>query len=176
MTKEEIIHTAKDTFTGFTETCNGIGEKEFFEHPPGKWSVAENIQHLILATNTASLAYALPKFLVKWIGGKPISHSGTFDELLARYNKKLEDGGRASSRYVPKPSEVKFGKTMLLANWTKATTKFIRALAKNRTENDLDHYQVKHPLLGTITLRELCYFTIFHTRHHLQSIEKRMAL
>jgi hypothetical protein len=58
-------------------------------------------------------------------------------------------------------------------NWNKVTTRHIAAIQKNRTEDDLDNYLVKHPLLGRITLRELCYFTIYHTQHHLNIISSR---
>ncbi len=176
MTKDEIILAANKVFGNFAQTCTAVNETVFFERPGRKWSVAENMQHLILSINTTTLAYALPKFLVKWIGGKPNRDSRTYDELLARYNKKIEEGGTASSRYVPKPIEIKYGKERMLANWKKATAKFILALQNKRTENDLDSYLVKHPLLGRITLRELCYFTIFHTVHHLETINTSTAL
>ena len=172
MTKSEIIADAENIFIQFSETCSAITEIDFFKRPQNKWSVAENIQHLIISTNTTTLAYNLPKFLVRWIGGTPNRSSRSYDEVKEKYYKKLSDGGRASSRFVPKPIEIKYGKQKLLDNWNKATSKFITSLSAKRTEADLDNYLVKHPLLGRITLRELCYFTIFHTEHHLHSIKK----
>lgn len=172
MTKAEIITGAENVFKQFSEACADINETVFFKRPEDKWSVAENVQHLIISTNTTSLAYRLPRFLVRWIAGTPNRTSGTFDELKDKYYKKLSEGATASSRFVPKPIEINYGKQKLLDNWNKATATFINALTKNRTERDLDSYLVKHPLLGRITLRELCYFTIFHTQHHLQSIQK----
>ncbi len=175
MTKKAITTAAEIAFNRLSQTCDAMNETSFFERPGGKWSVAENMQHLILSTNTTTLAYRLPLFLVRWVGGKPNRPSRGYEELLTRYMKKLEDGAKASARYVPKPIAVKYGKEKLLGNWHKATKKFITALDNNRTEKDLDHYLAKHPLLGRITLRELCYFTIFHTLHHLDSINKRKA-
>jgi len=172
MTKTEIIHAAENIFNQFSETCSSINETSLFKKPENKWSAAENMQHLIISTNTTTLAYALPRFLVRWIGGTPNRTSRTYYEVREKYYKKLSEGGRASGRFVPKPIEIKYGKQKLLDNWNKATKKFISALTKNRTEKDLDSYLAKHPLLGRITLRELCYFTIFHTEHHLQSIQK----
>ncbi|MEO7307370.1 MAG: DinB family protein [Ferruginibacter sp.] len=172
MTKTEIITTAENMFNQFSETCYSIDEIRLFKRPENKWSAAENMQHLIISTNTTTLAYWLPRFLVKWIGGKPNRASRTYEEVKDKYYKKLSEGGRASGRFIPKPIEIKYGKQKLLDNWNKATTKFIVALAKNRPEKDLDSYLAKHPLLGRITLRELCYFTIFHTEHHLHSIQK----
>lgn len=172
MTKTEIIQTLQNVFTGFSKTCNAVDEVAFFKRPDQKWSVAENVQHLIISTNTSSLAWYLPKFLVRWIGGTPNRSSRTYDELKDKYNTKLSEGGRASGRFVPKPIEIKFGRHKLMNNWSKATAKFISTLDENRSEKDLDNYLVKHPLLGHITLRELAYFTIFHTEHHLNTIEK----
>ena len=176
MTKTEIITATQNVFHHFTETCTGINEPFFFEKSGAKWSIAENIQHLVLSINTTTLAYQLPRFLVRWIGGRPNHNSRSFDEVLAMYNKKLEDGAKASARYVPKPITIRYGKEKLLDNWNKVTAKFIFALNNNRTEKDLDNYLVKHPLLGRITLRELCYFTIFHTSHHLEGIHTRKTL
>ena len=172
MTKPEIITAAESIFAHVTETCNCLDENVLFARPVNKWSAAENVLHLIISTNTSSLAYRLPKFLVRWIGGKPNRNSRTYQELKDKYYKKLADGGKASARYVPKPIEIKYGKHKLLDNWKKAAVQFIASLNKNRSEQDLDNYIVKHPLLGRITLRELCYFTIFHTQHHLNSITK----
>lgn len=172
MTKTEIITASENVFNQFTEACKNIDETMFFKRPLNKWSIAENVQHLIISTNTTTLAYRLPKFLVRWIGGTPNRNSRTYEEVKNKYYKKLSEGGRASGRFVPKPIEVKYGKIRLLDNWNSATIKFINALNTNRSEKDLESYLVKHPLLGRITLRELCYFTIFHTEHHLHSILK----
>lgn len=173
MTKNEIITAAEKTFSSFTSYCNTIDATIFFDKPTTKWSVAENVQHLIVSTNTSTLAYALPKFLVRWIGGKPNRKSGTYEELVTKYKNKLAAGGAASGRFIPKPIAINFGKEKLLHNWNKVTAKHILAIQKNRTEDDLDNYLVRHPLLGRITLRELCYFTIYHTQHHLHIISSR---
>jgi len=172
MTKEEIIASSGEIFNRFTETCSNIPEAAFFKRPPGKWSVAEHLQHLVISTNTTTLAYRLPRFAVKLIGGTPNRDPKTFDELKSKYYKRLEEGAKASARFIPRPIEIKYGKERSLRNWTKATAKYLASLTNKRTEKDLDNYLVKHPLLGRITLRELCYFTIFHTGHHLQSIGK----
>lgn len=172
MNKEEIITASENVFKKFLETCSMINNEGMFTGPNGKWSVAENIQHLIISTNTTTLAYKLPKFLVRWIGGRPNRKSRTFDELKEKYYTKLSEGGRASGRFVPKPIEIKYGKQKLLDNWIKATTNYVKALTNKRNEEDLDNYLARHPLLGRITLRELCYFTVFHTQHHLNIIQK----
>ena len=97
MTKTEIITASENIFNQLSATCSSIEETGLFKRPEKKWSVAENIQHLIISTNTTTLAYSLPKFLVKWIGGTPNRSSRSFDELKEKYYKKLSDGGKASA-------------------------------------------------------------------------------
>ena len=176
MTKTGIITAAEKMFNQFSETCNSMDEAMLFKKPAEKWSAAENVQHLIISTNITTLAYRLPKFIVKLIGGRPNRASRSYEELKEKYYKKLADGGKASGLFVPKPIEIKYGKQKLMLNWQKATEGFINALSKNRKEQDLDRYLAKHPLLGPITLRELGYFTIFHTEHHLLAIHKISAI
>jgi hypothetical protein len=171
MNKQAIIAASQDVFGRFTETCSAINETALFEKPGPKWSVAENIRHLVIATNMTTLAYRLPLFMVRWVGGTPNRPSRTFDELKAKYYKKLSEGGRASARFVPKPIEVSYGKQKLMDSWNASTAKYLSALTAKRKEEDLDNYLVRHPLLGRITLRELCYFSIFHTEHHLATIK-----
>lgn len=172
MNKSEIITIAEKSFNRLSQTCLGINETLLFKRPENKWSAAENVKHLIISTNMTTLVYRLPKFIVRFIGGKPNRYSRTYDELKDKYDKKLAGGGRASVRFVPKPIEINYGKQKLMDNWQKSTAGFLKALTKNTTEKDLDNYLARHPLLGRITLRELCYFTIFHTEHHLLAINK----
>ena len=109
MTKDEIITATEKNFSAFTHYCNNITEAAFFYRPGAKWSVAENVQHLIIATNTATLAYSLPAIIVRWVAGKPNRPSKSYDELVAKYKNKLAAGGAASGRFIPKPIAIKHG-------------------------------------------------------------------
>ena len=168
---EEITDQLLGTEQGFKQYCNSLDDKQFFFQPAGKWSVAQQVKHLLTATNTARLAYSLPKFMVRWVGGTPNRPSRNYAELVAKYKLKLEQGGRAGGKYVPKPIPASYGKEKLLNNFTKAMNKMAIAIKKNWKEPQPDQYIAPHPLLGKITLRELCYFTIYHTQHHLNSIK-----
>lgn len=169
MDKEQIITATEKIFGDFTQSCNNITDSAFFKRPAAdKWSIAENVQHLIVSTNMTTLAYTLPSFIVRWIGGTPNRQSKTYEELVEKYKLKLSQGGSASGRFVPK--EIKQSKDELLNQWNKAAIKYINALKNKTPESKLDSYLARHPLLGRITLRELCYFTIYHTEHHLNII------
>ena len=100
MTKTEIISAAENMFKRFSDACYTMEETRLFKRPENKWSAAENKQHLIISTNTTTLAYGLPRFLVRWIGGTPNRVSRTYDEVKDKYYKKLSEGGRASGRFA----------------------------------------------------------------------------
>ncbi len=136
MKKEEILKAAEKAFSAFTHYCNGVNENIFFDKPSAKWSVAENIQHLIVSTNTSTLAFSLPKFLVRWAGGTPNRKSRTYDELVAKYKNKLAEGGTASGRFIPKPMKLNFGKQKLMMHWNSAALDHIAAIKKTRPKKN----------------------------------------
>ncbi len=172
MHKDEILKASKTIFNQFTDTCLQIPDEKFFLQSKERWSIAENADHLIRAIKMTQLAYSLPKFFVRMFFGKPNRSSRSYGELVAKYKLKLEQGGRATGRYIPKTTETK--KLDLMRQWQKRNEKYLESLELKWTDRQLDQYIAPHPLLGKITLRELCYFTIYHTEHHLNIIKTRL--
>lgn len=166
----EIAAMVLEAGHDYSQYCEGIPAEKFFHQPPGKWSPAMQTRHLFRSTNMARLGFTLPKFMVRWIGGRPNRASRTYEELVNRYQQKLQQGGRASGRYIPPPIPESYGQIRLLQEFDSAMKKFAAAIAGTKKEEQLDQYLAPHPLLGKITLRELAYFTIHHARHHQQSI------
>ena len=161
---------SEKAFQELTTYCSQIPESIFFRQPADKWSIAQHIQHLIISSKTSTAAYALPAFLVRMIGGKADRPSLPYEKLVYKYMEKLDAGGKAKGRYIPVQIKPSVGRERIIANWRRATGLYLQAIKKNRTDTQLDKYFVPHPLLGKLTLRELCYFNIYHTLHHLKSI------
>lgn len=159
----------------YAQYCSTIPEEEFFMQPEGKWSVAQQTKHLITSTNMARLAFVLPGFMVRLIGGKPNRASRSYDDLVKRYHDKLAIGGQASGRYIPKPIPVSTGREKWIRKFETSMVKMAAVIGKIKHEKRLDQYLAPHPLLGKITLRELGFFTIYHSYHHLDSIRKMTA-
>ena len=174
LSKKEIIQQVETVSKELTVFCSGINESLFFRQPADKWSIAQNVKHLITATDTSRLAFLLPKFAVRLYTGKPNRPSRTYDELIAKYKLKLEQGGRASGRFIPKLISQQEGKEKMISTFSAAMLRLNSDIEKKWKEPQLDQYIAPHPLLGKITLRELCYFTIYHTKHHLNIIKERL--
>lgn len=174
ISREDIISELEIVSKEFTGYCSAINDQLFFQQPLDKWSIAQNVKHLTTATHNTRLAFSLPKLIVRLYGGKPNRSSRSYNELLIKYQLKLSQGGRASGRFIPKPVSEREGKENMLHDFSKAMQNVATSIHKKWNDLQLDLYIVPHPLLGKITLRELCYFTIFHTRHHLENIKNRL--
>ena len=76
----------------------------------------------------------------------------------------------ATGQFRPK-SFVAADKKRLLDQYTAYSEKLER-LINRLSENELDKYILPHPLLGKLTLREMMFFTIYHTQHHSTSLKE----
>ncbi|MCW5908100.1 MAG: DinB family protein [Chitinophagales bacterium] len=168
--KEEIIAELGASFNGLCNLCENISEEVFNRSHQNKWSPAENFQHLVTATKMTSLAFTLPKFLHVFLYGKPRRTSHVYSKVVERYQQKLNEGATASGVYVPKKTDYK--KNELKARLESEGSKLITALNGKWTDEQLDNYQISHPILELLTIRELAYFTIYHNNHHLETVQK----
>ena len=174
MNKKEIIEQLDATSKVFYQFCLSIDDDSFFRQPLEKWSIAQNVKHLIISANTTRLAYLLPKFIIRLYTGKPNRPSRSYEELVMKYKLKLEQGGRASGRFIPEKITKNITKEKWLDDFDKAMKRLVLSIDSKWNEEQLDQYIAPHPLLGKITQRELGYFTIYHTEHHLGIIKDRL--
>ena len=174
MTKEEIISQLKLVSEKFISDCAAIPSELFFFQPGDKWSIAQNVTHLATSAKMTKLAYALPKFMIRLYAGRPNRPSKNFEELVSKYKMKLEQGGKASGRFIPKMISQENGKDNILQQFENGMKDLSSSIQKKWTDPQLDQYIAPHPLLGKITLRELGYFTIYHTKHHNDIILERL--
>lgn len=174
LAKDEIARQLQTVTGGFIGFCKNIETDHFFRQPSEKWSIAQNVKHLILSANATKPAYSLPKFIIRLYAGKPNRASRSYDELVNKYKTKLQQGGKAGGQFVPAIISPATGKENMLDSFSKAMKRLIEVIDTKWTDEKLDRYIAPHPLLGKITLRELAYFTIYHTQHHLAIIKDRL--
>lgn len=171
-TKQEIQEAftkACEEAAGFFESLSG---NDFNEKPDGKWSAGENYEHLFVSTYPVAKALGYPK-LTLLAFGKRKGGSKTFEELVDFYHSKLNEGAKASTKFSPKESEPAT-KEVLASKWKKSTQAMIDNLEK-WSEEDLDKYQIPHPILGNLTVREMLYFTVYHIGHHHKIVKARFT-
>ena len=165
-TKSEIIQSLTDSFLQVDLLFEKMNDNNFTKQPMDKWSPAEQLQHLILSTNPLTLGLKLPKASLR-IFGTNSGKSKTYQEVMKNYTAQLDQGAKATFLYTPK--KINSSRTKMLSKWKTAYSKLLKAIDK-WTEEELDKYQLKHPLLGKMTVREMLFFTNYHTQHHTKSV------
>lgn len=167
MNRKAIIEELIQAIVELKSISEKVDDKTFFEAKNGKWNAAENIEHLILSVKPINMAMKLPKFVLLVLFGKPKSALKSYDEIVALYQKKLHEGAVASRSYVPKQS--KASKKVLVEKLEQQNNQLCSNI-QNWSEDALNTYQLPHPIIGKITVREMLYFTLYHVRHHSKTI------
>jgi hypothetical protein len=167
--KEILLAVLRDSNQRAANWFRAIPADDFFIRQGEVWSHSDNLDHLIKAVKPVAKALKLPKLTLHAMFGKPEKASVSYDELCQRYRDEIARGGQASGLYLPNqtvPDEnTEEVKKDLLHQWSNASGELV-SVAEKWEENDLDRYQLPHPLLGKPTIREMLYFTIYHNLRH----------
>ncbi|MBK9736204.1 MAG: DinB family protein [Saprospiraceae bacterium] len=164
MTKTEIQLSLKESYNTFISYIDSLEDSDFEYAPDGKWSAGQQVDHLIRSVYPLSLGLILPSFALKWIFGTSNRPSKSYEALVEKYKIKLTQGGKASGRFIP--GQVKFMQKQNLCRKLSASVKKLNSRLDQFSEDALDTLIIPHPLLGKLTLREMMYFTIYHSIHH----------
>ena len=170
MNKSEIIALIATEMEAILDTAKQMDDHTFFLGIAGKWSIAENIEHLHLSVKPLNQALILPFFAFRWLFGRPNRTSRTFEGLSEKYTQKLSAGGRATKAFIPRATGTK---AEILMRFEKTHRMFLSKI-QHIAESDLEGHILPHPLLGKLTLLEMLFFTAFHIRHHHNIVLKAL--
>jgi hypothetical protein len=162
--KKEITTALEKEYKSFIAYQTGLSTDEFLFKHQSKWSAAQQLKHLVLSVKPLVLVFGMPTAVIEKNFGLAKAPSSTYNVLVNNYLEKLKEGGKAPSRFLPEPvSENE--KTELLQTLATLVEQLIK-LIEVFTEKELDTLGVPHPLLGTISLREMLFQAIYHVGHH----------
>ena len=178
-TKEEILDNLRMVNDTVTDYFASLSPQVFFAHPPGVWSPAENVEHLILAVGSRveGLRNNSREDLRQKYGeaNRPSRH---YAEIRETYRNILTNGGVAGPTVTPNiddhPADPKASQDELIQRW-RQTSQALVAAAEGWSETDLDTLQVEHRLLGMLTVRELLLWTTYHNLHHMDDAQRLVA-
>jgi hypothetical protein len=174
MNKTEILQKLSEGFSIVEDTICRIENDDFFLRKNDKWSAAENTKHLILSVNPLSKAFSLPNFALLFFG-KLNREAKNYDEIVEIYHQKLAEGAVATPQFIPEGITINSDQSDLMEEFKKANDRFLVEIDSFQ-EEDLDKYLISHPVLGKLTIREMLYFTIYHTLHHHKVIISQTSL
>jgi len=173
MTNKEIAGLLQKNHREFIDLVSGLTEEDFCYAPTDKWSAAQQLDHLVKSVQPVNMAFGLPNIVLQLLFGKANRPSKTYEELIVKYQNKIQEGAKATGRFIP-PSVGFAQKEKLI----KRLSGLVNSLSKKtslQSEQALDRYILPHPLLGKITLREMLYFTAYHVYHHETIIKRDLA-
>jgi hypothetical protein len=168
-TKTDVAEQLQAVFLEYSLFLEGIDEKKLFEKVSGKWNIAQQTDHLTIANTVTAIGFNTPKVAIKTLFGLSNRNSYSYDEVVFRYQSKLTAGAKASFAFQPKLSLFP-NKKLLITLWNRSVDGLLKAV-NAWNEDDLDSYQLSHPILGKITMHEMLHFTIYHVRHHLKLMQ-----
>lgn len=172
MNKDSIKKELTDKHNSFIDYINSLSDNDFIDNRNStKWSAGEQLQHIYLSVRPVNLAMLIPKFILRFLFGKP-HQNRTYEELVVTYQKSLLNGGKAGSQFIPK--NVSIGKRKILIDDLARLINSLNEKIEGLSEQDLDKYILPHPLIGKISIREMLYFTIYHVQHHHQSVVENL--
>lgn len=148
----------------FSDFVGSLSSDEFSFRKSDKWTAGEQLEHILLSVRPLRQALSLPKFILKLIWGQSNRAGRDYEGLVNKYLSKLESGGRATGRFIPKAVPVE--KRNRIRRALDHELRRLCAGLDSFTEKELDQYVLPHPLLGKLTLREMMFFTIYHVQHH----------
>ncbi|WP_157986487.1 DinB family protein [Chitinophaga alhagiae] len=170
MNKQALITLLDNSFSAFSTFTGTLSDHRFVVSPEGKWSAGQQMDHLIRSARPVNTALGLPKLLLRFFG-RPMARSRSYEQIRDTYRSVLTQGGVATRPYIPPVTEAA-QRAPLVQQFAQQKDRMVTLLDK-WTEEDLDRYQVPHPLLGKLTMREVLYFTAYHNHHHLDTLQQR---
>ncbi|MEO0900079.1 MAG: DinB family protein [Bacteroidota bacterium] len=175
-TQEEIVQETRLAWKVVGDFTHSINEEQFhFQQIEGKWTAAENLEHLFMSTKPLVKALNMPKLVLGQFG-KPNRPTRTLPEIASRYYERLSKTTMTaeSNGYGPKVAK---GSPIEehLEKWNSIGEKYVQRIAGWK-DDDLDKYLLPHPLLGKMMVREMLLFTILHTYHHLNIMTERVKM
>lgn len=170
METKQMLEELTKVYSEFSQYLDSLDGKNFSFTNGSTWTAGQQLDHIVKSVAPINTFMKLPNFSKKLLFGKNNGNSRSSDEVINDYLKKLENGGKAPSAYVPK--EILFSqKEDLISKLNYIIKKLVNSIEK-LDEKDLDTFRAPHPLIGKLTIRELVYFSIYHVGHHQKSIKK----
>ena len=166
-----LTQRLQNEVTALLKTVEKTPEEAFFKQPyTEKWSIAQNIEHLCESSKPLVSLFGKPEIMEQF--GRSNSESKSYEGVRQMYQAGLQNLPPKFAAY--RHINTEGSKTELLGNLQSITVKLLGRVG-NFSDADLDSYQIKHPLLGLLTAREMLHFTAYHTQHHHNIIEKIVA-
>lgn len=177
--RQNILAALQTVNNEVTRNLENLSLDEFYTRPEGKWSAFDTVRHLMKVLKVLNRALLLPKFVLLFQFGKNKKPSRPYAQVKEAYLVELRRGAQAGQyapyyRDVPPTQEeAERLRHKTLVDWQVKAERLVKRASK-WIDFQFDLYQLPHPILGKITVREMLLFTIYHHLHHLNTVKQRV--
>ncbi|MCL7753402.1 DinB family protein [Polaribacter sp. Z022] len=170
MTKEEIADLLEKKHQILFNWLNNQPKNNWEKGPDNKWTVGQQILHLVNSLHALNKALSYPRFFLKYKFGLCNREPRNYKTIVNKYEEKLlknTDRARVFNQNLKKP--LLKDRERLLTKLQIQNKKLQYKLHKISDVN-LDTLVIPHPLMGKMTLREIIMWTAHHTEHHTETL------
>lgn len=156
--RSQILNRVKD-----------LPEQKFTTAPPGKWSIAQILMHL-LASERLSVAYMTKKSL----GIDSLKNSGLKQSLLSvllKISQRIPALKFKAPKVVVENTPAALSLEALISEWDKSRAN-LKQLLESIPERHLRKLIYKHPIAGMLNVRQAVKFMYEHVHHHSPQIDR----
>ena len=162
MRKTEILNQLDTAYHHMAKVAHEVKSKDFYDSINGKWSAAENLRHLTVSAKIVNKAFRAPKLALALKFGLKLGKSMTYKDLVKAYQSATRTG--FEPRFKSNSTKEKELEEFLIVHNQLSENIY------NWSDGQLNRYQVKHPALGKVSMREIAYFMIYHIGHHTKPL------
>ena len=170
--RQELCDRLDEVYDQLFRWLDEQEDELFAVHPiEGKWSTGQHARHLVQSTTAVNQGMRMPLMALRTMFGVSNREERSYEQLVAKYQAKLVGGGAAGGRFLPE--EVANEQKMAILDDLRQQLSELKAITGRWKEVNLSKFLLPHPLIGKLTIREVLYFTIYHTGHHLRILQEK---
>jgi hypothetical protein len=168
MTSPELVKQFYDNHKELVDYINSLNDEEYMYSKDGKWTAGQQLDHIRLCLMPIAQALSSKEFIEQKFGrvDRPTLN---YEEVIRKYKAALSSGGKAPERFVP--AEVSLSNREELSDEVFDMLDTIVPHLKNYSEDELNTLVLPHPLLGSLSIKELFFLMTYHATHHLRQLD-----
>ena len=175
MKKDAIIDLLEQKHQILFEWLESQPKENWEKGPDNKWTLGQQILHLTNSLQVLNNALSYPKFILKYKFGTCNRPTRDYKTITKKYHEKLIDNKDKAVIYNSTLKKPSLKEREHLLNRLQIQNKKLQYKIRKISDVNLDTLVIPHPLLGKMTIREICMWTAHHTEHHTEILTMTYA-
>lgn len=162
MNKQELIDTFLKNHQTLVSYVNSLSDDQFTFSNSEKWTAGQQLSHAYICLLPFLKVLPSKEFILQKFG-KINRATWSYDEVIENY---LKTNLKAPDNFLP--GKISPEERSKISNDFLQVLSILQQLLNDYTDEELDTLVLPHPLLGTLSIREMFYLMSYHPIHHLR--------